>query len=67
MERIAGENGNGFEEFSEDFAAAEAETLMSRATFFEPLWRRQAYALARDETGTYRADFAHASGTDLDP
>jgi hypothetical protein len=25
MERIAGENGNGFEEFSEDLAAAEAE------------------------------------------
>jgi hypothetical protein len=33
--------------------AGEARTMIDRADFLRPLWTRQAYALARDERGTY--------------
>jgi hypothetical protein len=34
-------------------ADAEAKTLLDAAKFYKPLWKRQAYALARDNTGKY--------------
>ncbi len=33
--------------------ATEAEKILSQAKFFDHLWSRRAYALARDQTGTY--------------
>ncbi len=34
-------------------ASPQAETMLSTAVFKPPRWKRRAYALARDETGTY--------------
>jgi hypothetical protein len=34
-------------------AAADAKTLVSASKFYQPRWNRRAYALARDNTGTY--------------
>ena len=34
-------------------AADEARTLFQRATFYAPLWQRQAHMLARDDDGVY--------------
>jgi len=34
-------------------AAAEAQPLLDAARFYKPRWKRQAYALARDNTGKY--------------
>lgn len=33
--------------------AAQAKALLDKATFLAPLWRHQAYALARDDRGNY--------------
>ena len=34
-------------------ADQQAQTILSTAVFKPPRWKRRAYALARDETGTY--------------
>jgi hypothetical protein len=34
-------------------AEAEAKTILDGGKFMKPLWKRQAYALARDDTGRY--------------
>ncbi len=36
-----------------EMPGAEAEKILDSATFLKPKWKRQAYALARDDRGTY--------------